>query len=243
MKEIVVAALAAIALAGCSTVRGIYDPNPYNRPLFYEKYLTKTDLVDARISQTIVALRDNPTSATLHNDLGQLLRVKGLPKDAEVEFERAINADSRFYPAWYNLGLLRQARGNHAGARFAFGRTIRHKPGHAEALFQMGLIEEQRHNTDAAIDLYAKAFSINRALLDVRVNPRLVDTKLTHRALLKLYPTEHARQSMDFQGTPQGYAPAPPEAPSPQPTAPEIVTPSAPVTDPSQQPPPVKPPL
>jgi tetratricopeptide (TPR) repeat protein len=244
MKLFVAAAIAAITLSGCRSINNLYSSsNPYEKTVFYEKYLTATDPLDVRISQTIAALRANPNNASLHNELGQLLRVKGFPKDAETEFERAINADSTFYPAWYNLGLLRESRGNYAGARFAFSRAVRNKPGHSEALFALGLMEEQRHNTEAAIDRYAKAISINHSLLDVRVNPRIVDSRLIPRVLLRLYPTEHARQAMVFQQTPAGWvAPAQTQAPSPQPTAPQIVTPSAPVTDPSQQPPPVKPP-
>ena len=61
-------------------------------------------------------------------------------------------------------------------------------------------------------------------------------------ALLRLYPTEHARESTQFQPA-SGYMPPPqPEAPSPQPSAQQIVTPAAPVTSPAQTPPP-KPPL
>src|SRR6185436_12326297 len=130
-----------------------------------------------RIQRDIDALRATPNSATLHNDLGQLLIEKGFPKDAETEFERAVNADSHFYPAWYNLGLLRMSRGDTVGARVAFGQTVRHKPGHSAALFQLGLMEEQRGHSEAAIEAYAKAFAINHALLDVRVNPRILDSK------------------------------------------------------------------
>jgi tetratricopeptide (TPR) repeat protein len=244
MKRFVAAALAAVTLTGCSSINNLYpSSNPYEKKIFYEKYLTATDPLDLRISQSIAALRNDPKNPGLHNELGQLLRVKGFPKDAETEFERAINSDSDYYPAWYNLGLLREARGNYSGARFAFSRAVRSKPGHSEALFALGLMEEQRHNTQAAIDHYAKAIGINHSLLDVRVNPRIVDTKLIQLVLLRLYPTTHARQAMIFQQTPSGYAiPVQVQAPSPQPTAPEIVTPSAPVTDPSQQAPPVKPP-
>ena len=63
-------------------------------------------------------------------------------------------------------------------------------------------MEEKRSNTHGAVDYYAKAFSINRPLLDVRVNPRILDTKLVDLALIKRYPNEHARESMQFQPTP-----------------------------------------
>jgi len=131
---------------------------------------------------------------------------KGFPKDAEQEFERAIDSDRHFYPAWYNVGLLRMARGNFTGAHVAFLATVHQKPGHSQALFQLGLMEEQRGHVDSAIDYYAKAFAINQTLLDVRSNPRILDSKLVDLTLLRLYPKDHARQSMRFLGTPPGYA-------------------------------------
>jgi tetratricopeptide (TPR) repeat protein len=78
---------------------------------------------------------------------------KGFPKDAEREFERAVDVDKRYYPAWYNLGLVRAARGDEGGARRAFARTVHYKPGHPMALFQLGLIEEKLRHTDRAIEL------------------------------------------------------------------------------------------
>jgi hypothetical protein len=104
-------------------------------------------------------------------------------------------------------------------------------------------MEERRSNTEAALDYYAKAFAINHSLLDVRVNPRIVDSRLTDLALLRLYPNEHTRESMQFQPTPPGYAsePVAPEAPSPQAPAQQIVEPAPPITNPAQQTPPPQP--
>jgi tetratricopeptide (TPR) repeat protein len=242
MKRLLIISAAALTLFSCAAFHN--NKNPYEKKLFVERYLDPGNPLDAQIQRVLNDLRANPRSAALHNELGQLLQRKGFPKDAEVEFERAVNADSRFYPAWYNLGLLRQARGDYAGARFAFHRTIHYKPGHAAALFQLGLMEEKRGNTEAAIEYYVKAFSINHALLDVRVNPRILDSRLVDVALLQLYPKEHARASMQFQPAPQGYEKRNLEelAPSPQAPAEKIVTPAAPVTDPAKQTPPPKPP-
>ena len=241
-KKLAAAALAAVVLFGCKSIQNYTQPkNTYNKRMFYEKYLNPQDPFDARVIAALNAVRANPNSADAHNDLGQLLRLKGFPKDAETEFERAVDADSHYYPAWYNLGLIRQSRGNYAGARFAYKRTVHYKPGHAMALFQLGLIEEQRRNIDEAVNYYAKAITINHSLLDVRVNPRVLDAQLLHLAVLKAYPTEHARQSMRFQDAPEVVytAPEPGPAVSPQPAPQQIVTPAAPVTSPgAQQPPP-----
>ena len=240
-------AFTLLILAGCSAMTGRRShssQSPYDRTLFYEKYLNPpASPLDAQIARTLKDLRSNPGSAALHNELGQLLVSKGFPKDAETEFERSVNADSHFYSGWYNLGLVRMSRGDWTGARFAFGRTVHYKPGHSAALFQLGLMEEQRHNVDDAVDYYAKAFAINHSLLDVRVNPRILDSKLIDLALIRMYPKEHARGSMQFQAAPSGdlqrhpdaSAPSPLEAPSPQPSGRDIVTPSAPLTNQAQQ--------
>lgn len=234
MNRFLAVAAAALALTGCTLIN--QEPN-YDNP-FYAKYLNTGSELDGRINATLNALRENPDSAELHNELGSLLVEKGFPKDAEREFERAVDSDRRFFPAWYNLGLVRAARGDEMGARRAFRNTVDRKPGHAMALFQLGLIEEKRRNNDRAIKLYAKAFRINPALMSVRVNPRILDTKLVHLALLELYPSEHDRRSMLFEGTPAGWiVREDPQAPSPEQRPEKIVPPAPPATDPSQQPP------
>ena len=243
MKRLLLLAVAASTLAGCTAIRDAQNhfshKNPYDNP-FYAKYLNPAVPLDAQIQQTVAALRVQPRSAALHNQLGQLLLAKGFPKDAETEFERAVDADKRFYPGWYNLGLVRSVNGNYTGARYAFNRAVQYKPGHAAALFQLGLMEEKAQHTQEAVDLYAKAFSINHSLLDVRVNPRILDAKLVDLALIKLYPNDHARQSMQFQPT-GTYVQRSLEAVSTQPAGQNIVAPSAPLTDPSQQTPPPNP--
>lgn len=224
MKRTLPLMLAALALTACQSIKQRVDglhKNPYEGRIFYTKYLNPAaSPLDAQIQRDLDQLRANPNSPTVHNDLGQALLVKGFPKDAEREFERAVNADSHFYPAWYNLAMVRAARGDESGSAYAFRRTVHYKPGHAQALFQLGLVEESRNNDEAAVEYYAKAFSINHQLLDVRVNPRLLDSRLIHLALIKMYPTEHARESMLFQGTPAGYVDAdnaPAKQPAPKP--------------------------
>ncbi|HEX9162235.1 MAG TPA: tetratricopeptide repeat protein [Thermoanaerobaculia bacterium] len=236
MKRILLTAAAlAIVAAGCSLFHqhSAKSSNPYDNP-FYMQWVTSKRGLDPQIRNTVAALRANPSSAPLHNQLGQLLVAKGFPKDAEREFERAVNADGNFYQAWYNLGLIRAAHDDYSGAERAFHRTVRLAKGHAEALFQLGLIEEERGNDDAAVDYYVKALRHNPQILDVRVNPRVLDSKLMQLALLKNYELDHSRQASRFLGTPPGYvAPAQtqPEAPSPQATPQQIVTPAPPVTE------------
>ena len=251
MKRLTVIAIAALAMAGCSMNMNLHRRNAddaYAKPPFYAKYLNPTaSPLDAAIQRDLDTLRANPRNASVHNELGQYLVNKGFPKDAEVEFNRAVAVDKKFYPAWYNLGLLQAARDDFSSARSSFAEAVDLKPGHSQALFQLGLMEEKRHNTDAALHYYAKALTINHQLLDVRVNPRVLDSEIIPLALLTMYSSEHNRESMSFQGTPPGYAasippqPQPQAAPSPQAAPQNIITPSAPITNPAMQAPPPTP--
>jgi tetratricopeptide (TPR) repeat protein len=238
MKRLLLATAALIAITSCAALQKETHhekaENPYVNP-FYAKYLNTGSALDARIQSTLTALQKDPKSPQLHNDLGALLVQKGFAKDAEDEFERALNIDSHYYPAWYNVGLVRLSRGEIISARHAFGKTVSLKPGHAAALFQLGLLEEQAGNTNSAIKHYAKAFEINPALLDVQVNPRILDSRLTHVALIRAYPNMHSTESMQFQGAPGYIRDQPAQAPSPQARPSDIVTPAPPVTDPSMQ--------
>jgi len=241
MKRLLVTLTAALLVAGCAAVQKYqhHTDNPYERPIFYTRYLNPNTPLDAAIQRDINALRANPNNAALHNELGQYLAQRGFQRDAETEFERAVNADRKFWPAWYNLGVIRAARGETVGARYAYNRTLHLKPGHSEALFQEGLMEERAGHREEAIEMYAKAISINHQLLDVRRNPRILDSSLIHLALLRAYPNEHTREAMIFQATPPNYGqrsvPAAEAAPSPQAPADKIVTPAPPITNPATQ--------
>ena len=243
MKRILVAAAALVALAGCSLFHHrARTSNPYENP-FYAQFLNTGSRLDAQIRSTLQALQAYPESPVLHNELGQLLVEKGFPKDAAREFERAVDEDGRFYQGWYNLGLVRAGNGDFEGAERAFRKTVRLMKGHSEGLFQLGLMEEKRGNMASAIDYYAKALQHNPAIVDVRTNPQVLDSKLIGLALIKNYAIQHAREAEKFLDAPPSYAPPNPpsqEAPSPQATPQQIVPPAPPVTNPAQQPAPPK---
>lgn len=246
MKRLLILAAATLTATGCAELRELThrDENPYAKPPFYSKYLNTGSTLDSEIQRVLNEIPNNPNSPELHNALGAMLVEKGFPKDAEREFERSVNANGRYYQGWYNLGLVRAGNGDALGARRAFQKAVSIKPGHSAALFQLGLIEEKRQHTDRAVHLFAKAYAINPALLDVSVNPRILDSGLTDLALIEMYKISHTKGSMQFQDAPiytnltvapppagQPSLPRTEQAPSPQPAPSAIVTPSAPPTD------------
>lgn len=231
MKKLLLLALASFALAGCLSIqervdRARFGENPYIEPPFYSRYLTGSEL-DRTIDAYVTALRAEPDNPAYHNELGRLLVLKGFPSDAEREFRRALRADDEFYPAWYNLALLRASRGESRAALRALDRTLDAKPGHASALFQKGLILERRGHIDAAVAAYVKALRINFDLIRPSINPLIVDSRLMDRVLIELYPDEHDRRSMFLQPTPPELVPVR-RAPSELTPPGDIVAPSSP---------------
>lgn len=199
--------LLVASLTGCLSIersidRKAHGDNPYEGKIYYTKYLDTGSALDRQISQKLGALRVDPRSATLHNDLGMLLTAKGFPKDAEVEFRRATFEDKRYVAAWYNLGQLRAARGDLGGAHRALSTAIDLKPGHAGALFALGLVEERLGQRKQAIAHYAKAYRINPDLLRVEINPQIIHSQLVADALLVLYPSGQAMNSTRYESGP-----------------------------------------
>jgi tetratricopeptide (TPR) repeat protein len=231
MKKIFVLSLVSLALAGCMSIQQRVDQarfgeNPYLEPPFYARYLNTGSDTDARIQAWLTALASDPQNPMYHNELGRLLIDKRLPNDAKREFRRAIAADRNFYPAWYNLALVRASEGDTRGALRALDETLDRRPGHASARFQKGLLLERLGKNDAAIEEYARAFRINWKLLQPSINPQIIESRLIDRTLMKVYPDERQRRSLFLQPTPPELIPAP-RAPSDLSTPDEIVPPAS----------------
>lgn len=243
MKTIRMTAMASllIVLTSCASWEEAklkkQERESYANP-FYLKYLDEGSRLDQEIMVRIEALRADPTSPAMHNELGALLFDRRFPKDARYEFERALDFDKRFYPARYNLAILELAEGNSGRARRLLKDVVDQKPGHAEAHFTLGLIYEKSGRTSAAIDHYAKAYTIDPDMLKIRRNPRLADTELVTATLLVLYEQRSARASAQFLPAPDGY-----EAPKPkqEKSEPEAVQPEQPAPPPAVEPVPPSP--
>jgi tetratricopeptide (TPR) repeat protein len=196
--------------------------------------------LDREIVARIEALRVDPGSPALHNELGALLFERSFPKDARYEFERALKLDKKFYPARYNLALAELAAGNIGKAERQLKKLLDQKPGHPEGHFTLGLLYEQRGRRAAAIDHYARAYSINRELLDPKKNPRIVESQLVTYALLASYDSAKANAAVTFHPAPAGYVPPKPkEEPAPAEQAPAA---PAEQPQPATEPQPVTPP-
>lgn len=217
MKKYLVALLTLVLLSGCASfqerradkARTKAERESYQNP-FYLKYLNPNSRLDQLIYSRIESLRANPTDPVAHNELGALLFQRDFPKDAREEFEKALELDEKFYPAWFNIGLIHLSDQHLRSAERAFKKAVKLKPGYGEAHFHLGLVYEMQGRRGAAIDSYAKAYDINWHLLDPRINPRVVDSELRARALMQLYGKAHAEAAARFNGPHPDYYFEPP---------------------------------
>jgi hypothetical protein len=171
-----------------------------SRPAFYEKYLTDDLPLDREIRVLQKKCADNPKDAGAHNDLGNLLALRGFPKEAHASYREAEKLDSGLYIANYNDGLLYEKEGKIERAKDAFRRTIRKKPGLPEAHFHLALIYEGEGRTEQAISQYSEALRIDDRLRDPAFNALSVQSRLIYRASIANYKHDISTAGLQVSG-------------------------------------------
>jgi len=84
--------------------------------------------------------------AKAHNNVGLAFRAKAQLEAAEKEFRAALTHDPKFWPARFNLGLVRAQRGDARGALAEYAETLRLNPDYPEAHRQIGFGELELGN-------------------------------------------------------------------------------------------------
>ncbi len=162
------------------------------KPPFYEQYLSAELPLDQAIREAAHRVQENPKSAALRNDFGNVLARRGFAKEALAQYARAVRLDRAFYLADYNAGLVYEKEGKEEHAINAFRRSIRKKPGFPPSRFHLGLLYERRGQERAAIGQYAKALRIDDSLRQPARNPLVVQTRLLYRVSLENYQRDLA---------------------------------------------------
>jgi tetratricopeptide (TPR) repeat protein len=161
---------------------------------FFHQFLIPGNPLDEKLLAQEKRVAENPGSAALRNDYGNLLAERRFPKEARAEYKKALKLDSNFFLAAYNLGMMEETVGQISKAISAYREAINRRRGFPPAHFRLGrLYEKQGGRDDDAIAEYAKAISINNSMRDPRVNPLVVDSHLIDRASLVNYPQDVAR--------------------------------------------------
>jgi tetratricopeptide (TPR) repeat protein len=136
---------------------------------------------------------EDPNSAALRNDFGNLLAERRFSEQAREQYEKASKLDKTFFLAAYNLGMLEESEGRVSAAISAYKEAIERRRGFPAAHFRLGRVYEKHGHPDDAIAEYAKALRIDIAMLDPRVNPLVIDSRLIARASLANYARDVAR--------------------------------------------------
>jgi tetratricopeptide (TPR) repeat protein len=107
-----------------------------------------------------LALRRSPSSATIHTNLGYVLRNEGEVVRAMVHFRRAIEIDSDYWWAHTELGNALRAQGRLAAAIDSYRRALRARPDELETLMQLALALAATGRVDEAIAYHERALRL-----------------------------------------------------------------------------------
>jgi len=130
-------------------------------------------------------LVERQPTAERWNDLGNLLQLGGKSAEAREAYDNALALDAKLASAHYNLGLLMRQAGDDRGALDQFRQVVEVDPASAWGWYQLGALHEAHRAEGAAVRAYARAFALDPRLSFSDVNPQVIDSKLTTRALLK----------------------------------------------------------
>jgi hypothetical protein len=185
-----IAVVAALLLTGLARGADKKAKQPFYRP-----YLVAGNPLDDKILEQEKRVQDNPKSADLRNDFGNLLAARRFPREARDQYEIAMKLDRHYYLAPYNLGLLWESQGEDGKAIRAYEKSVDRNRGFPPARFRLGRLLEKKGSATRAIAEYARALEIDPEMRDPRRNPLVVDTRLLDRVSLENYPKDMARAS------------------------------------------------
>ena len=89
-------------------------------------------------------LAREPADATLHFNLGNVLREQGRLAEATAAFAKAATIDPEMAEAWFNLAGLAEVEKKHVDATRRYRRALAIDPDYADALFNLARLETER---------------------------------------------------------------------------------------------------
>jgi tetratricopeptide (TPR) repeat protein len=103
-----------------------------------------------------------PEDATLHFNLGNVLREEGRAAEAAAAFARAATLDPEMAEAWFNLGCLAEAKGRLGEAARRYRDALAIEPDFADALFNLARLETERESFADALPLWQRYLALDR---------------------------------------------------------------------------------
>ncbi|WP_114639493.1 O-linked N-acetylglucosamine transferase, SPINDLY family protein [Polynucleobacter necessarius] len=105
------------------------------------------------------AIQDNVPEVFFN--LGKLHECLGDRKTAFAQYEKVLELDHNFVPAWVGGGAILQGEGKLDAALSAFDKALTLSPDYAEALFLKGNVLRALRRYQEALDAYSKCLSID----------------------------------------------------------------------------------
>jgi len=102
------------------------------------------------------AISLDPGEARNQLRYGYLLAILGRLSEANIALDKSTQQDPLFVPAWVELGLVRAAQGDYAGARAAMNRVLTIVPGHHAATMHLGKLSLLQGDAAAARSVFAQ---------------------------------------------------------------------------------------
>lgn len=185
---------AIVAIAGLAALGAEKNEKP--KEPFFHQFLIPGDPLDEKLLAQEKRVAEEPGSASLRNDFGNLLAERRFPKEAREQYEKALKLDKTFFLPAYNLGMMEESEGRLGPAASAYREAIRRRRGFPPAHFHLGRVYEQQGRDDDAVEEFAKAIRIDGSMRDPKRNPLVVDSRLIDQASLVNYPRDVARAAL-----------------------------------------------
>jgi tetratricopeptide (TPR) repeat protein len=103
-----------------------------------------------------------PEDATLHFNLGNVLREQGRSAEAGAAFAKAAALDPEMAEAWFNLACLAEAKGRLGDAARRYRQALAVEPDYADALFNLARLETERECFADALPLWQRYLALDR---------------------------------------------------------------------------------
>jgi tetratricopeptide (TPR) repeat protein len=155
--------------------------------MVFERFLSPERPADRAIMNYMALEKAGKATSSDLANLGVLIFEKGFPRDAEHYLRQALKLDGDNYEAAYRLGLVLQHQGHDFKAMWYYKKTLRARPGYAQARFMLALAEERCGLRSAAIDDYMRAYRRAPDLANAELNPLVYDSDVQTEVAIRYY--------------------------------------------------------
>lgn len=140
-----------------------------------------------------------PGNPDILNLLGLIAQVKGVHEEAASLFYRAIKADGKRAPFYFNLGISLNCWGKSHEAIEAFSNALRYEPKMKEAWLQIGHIRHDLGQISSAKEAYNQALKLDDKYCEAMIGKILLAPKNAISQLQELKAKFPNEPQIDFE--------------------------------------------